>query len=122
MPDTGKVNKGFDIVAVLKWAKSNPWILAAVAGGGGIGGEQISTLFGQEIPAWQIVVGIASFALIDLFGRVLKRLDAIEVRLGEGTALMKEHDKALVELLAWREHITEAPGPVASMIDKDPSV
>lgn len=100
--DTGKV-PGLDLMAFVKWAKSNPWILALLAGGGGIGGEQIGALIGQPVAAWQIVVAVGGFALLDIFSRMLKRLDKIEERLGEGTEVMERHDKALLELLAWRE-------------------
>lgn len=100
--DTEKVS-GLDLSAVLKWAKTNPWVLAVVASGSSLGGEQVSELIGQPIAAWQIMVGVGGFALLDIFTRMLKRLDKIEARLAEGTKVMERHDVALVELLAWRE-------------------
>lgn len=100
--DTEKV-KGLDIVAVAKWAKSNPWVLAVIAGGGGVGGEQLSALIGQPIAAWQIILAVGGFAMLDIFSRMLRRLDNIEDRLSEGTDVMNRHEIALAEIIAWRE-------------------
>lgn len=101
--DTEK-DAGLDIVTVAKWAKSNPWVLAVIAGGGGIGGEQLGALIGQPIAAWHVALAVGGFALLDIFSRMLRRLDTIEERLAEGTDMMERHDKTLGELLAWREN------------------
>lgn len=107
--DTEKVG-GVDIMAIGRWAKSNPWVLALIAGGGGFGGEQISALVGQPVEAKHIIAAILAFALLDVFNRMLKRLDKIEERLADGTEVMERHDQTLAELLAWREDCCEEGG------------
>lgn len=107
--DTDTV-KGLDLSTAIKWAKSSPWVLAMLAGGGGFGGQEIANVLGGQVVWWQIALGVAGIALFDLGSRGLRRLeraeeslDRIEQRLAEGTSVMRGLRTDVDDLRAWRQ-------------------
>ena len=99
--DTEKI-KGLDLMAALKWAKLNPWVLTVIALGGGTGGQEALAQFGQQVQWWQIALAVAAFAVFDLGARMLRRLDRIEERLADGSKVMHGNRGDIDSLLDWK--------------------
>lgn len=72
-----------DLASVMRWAKGNPWVLLLLASGGGFGGQEIATAIGQNVQWWWIALGVAGFALMDVFARLLRRVDRLVDDIGD---------------------------------------
>ena len=98
--DSGKLAKPFDLATLIKAAKSNPWILALLALGGGTGGQELLAKVGQQVEWWWIALAVVGFGLMNYLTDFAK-----EVRnIGKDVADMKGDLKAGREKF---EHLEE---------------
>lgn len=74
---------GLDILGLLKKAKSSPWVLVALALGGGKGGEEILTLVGQNVQWWWIAIAVAGYGALQYMADSAKRQEKITDQLGK---------------------------------------
>lgn len=109
---TDKVQKGLDLISMLKWAKGNPWLITVVAIAGGTGGQEAMAQLGQTVAWWHIALAVAGFALFDVGTRMLSRMESIEkqiermnARLAEGAEVMQAHGKEIELLKDWKAKV-----------------
>ena len=110
-----KIAKPLDIMALLRALRSNPLMLAAIVGGGSLGGQEFATAIGQNVQWWWIALAAIGFAAFDAVGRLLRRIDRVVDDIGEiKTQLARggekfDHIEDQVQSLAnWRKSELEA--------------
>lgn len=111
-----KVSKGgLDLMALLKALRSNPLLLAAIVGGGSLGGEKFAESIGQNVQWWWIALAAAGFAGFDAVGRLLRRIDRvvddiseIKTSLARGADRFERIEEDVGSLSNWRKAELEA--------------
>ena len=115
--DSGKLPKSLNIADVLKWAKGNPMVLAAIALGSGTGGQELLSRIGQTVEWWQIALAVVGYGLMQYLADSAKRNDEFrkEIRadiadikgsLREGTAEFQNIKEDVKSLHQWRHELT----------------
>lgn len=117
---SGPIPKGLNVGDIIKWAKSNPWVLVVAALGGGKGGEQVLAEIGQRVEWWWIAlavvgVGILSYMtesakraerLASKVDRVADALTGIQADLKVGALKFEHLESDVASLRQWRHEIT----------------
>lgn len=103
--DSSKIAKPFDFAALVKAAKSNPWILAIIALGGGTGGSELLSKVGQNVEWWWIALAVVGMGALNYFADFARRVE----RIGEDVAEMKG------DLKAGREKFEHVEADIASL-------
>lgn len=112
--DTDKRPQPLDLVAVVKWAKSNPFVLAVIALASGAGGQEAMGALGQNVQWWMIAAGVGALAVFQHFAdqakrqdRVIIELREIKKQLADGSARFDDLDSRVGKLEAERQAYAE---------------
>ena len=96
------------LLALVSKAKSNPWVLVALALGGGTGTQEVLAKLGQNVEWWWVAIGVAGFALLDVGTRLLRDVADIKASLREGRVVMENLKEDVKSLNGWRKEVIEA--------------
>lgn len=78
--DSGSIPKGLDLGAILKWAKGNPLVLAALALGGGTGSQEALAAIGQKVEWWWIALGVVALGVLNYMTESAKRAERLATK------------------------------------------
>lgn len=118
--DSGTIPKGFDLGKLITWARGNPWVLVALAAGGGTGTQQVLAELGQKVEWWWVALGVVGVGVLNYFTESAKRQERLATKLDRMAdaltgiqadlkvgALKFEHIEAdVASLRQWRHEIT----------------
>lgn len=111
---TGKIDLPL-LLRAWRFAKGNPWVLAAVALGGGTGTQEILAQVGQNVQWWWVALAVAGYGALQYMAdsakrqeKIADRLAAIDARLARGEEKFQHLEAQVESLNGWRRQEIEA--------------
>lgn len=111
--DTDKVQVNA-ILGLFNKAKQNPWVLVALALGGGTGTQELLAQLGQNVQWWWIAVAVVGFGALNYMTdsakrqeRIREALSEINAQLREGKQVMDHLKEDVGSLKDWRRAMVE---------------